>query len=712
MITLIANTGIQFATTELDFNPSEPVLVNGVPVPALYFVEYPGSEPNVNCFELAFSHQNKNFIYSELRSQHCLRVKVDSYGTEHDEYDLAGKPMVDVAKINPNTLWNLSQDQCYGEFNAEGSFQLIDAEGKTYTPWSKIIGKWLPVPMFYASEDNSTLNSYPTSWCRVRIDLVSTGKKANRYRLTWAFDTGLAVDGDNNLPIFPQNTHFLDFNVCNRVGQYIRFLQENAWVSDYMASLIFGADMQPAYKVGQFIQRCRHLGYYISLFTQLFNAGGCPQVRLFNRDIEPVKVDLVLDIGNSRTCGVFYEENDLSTGTLMSLRDIDEPWRVYDGSFDMRLAFYRAEFGENNMGQSMAFNWRSFVRIGEEAKRLISKERHLDGMAARLTHHSSPKRYLWDDEPYQGRWEFLTTEESFIPQRDSVYVTRLSEQFNLDGTFKTKEDVIHDANQTGSFSRRSLMTMVMIEILQQAFMQMNSYEYLNIGKGRGQVDRARVINNIIVTCPTAMSKEEQVVLRRCAHDAYIAIQRSLNPDVLFEVYDPDQWANKVNVVPREEDLLMTRQNGFGQKVEWGFDEATCCQMVYLYSEIANRYRGNGSKVIEAKGHVRPELAANGYNQKSLTVGSVDIGAGTTDLMICTYKYDQQGNRSVLTPMPLFWDSFNSAGDDLLQEIVMRVVLKGNDTADYDKRKGSIYNALVAHMVGDKIHNLIIRLIVR
>ena len=48
MIHLIANTGIQFVTTEMDFNPSEPVMVNDVPLPPLYFAEYPSGEPNIN----------------------------------------------------------------------------------------------------------------------------------------------------------------------------------------------------------------------------------------------------------------------------------------------------------------------------------------------------------------------------------------------------------------------------------------------------------------------------------------------------------------------------------------------------------------------------------------------------------------------------------------------------------------------------------------
>lgn len=699
---LIANTGLQFITTEVTFNPSEPVMVNGIPLPPLRFAEYPSGEVNINYFELAYGYQKHNFLYSELRAQKCIAKQSDLYGIESDVLDASGVPVIDKTKVNIDNLWDLNQCQCYSEFNAEGSFQLFDDNGNTHTPWEKIVGKWLPVPMFYTGDSQETFNCYPSSWCRLRID---EKPEKNNYRLIWAFDTTLSDDSeDNTLPYFPKNTHSLTFGVSTKVGQYITYLQENGWVGDYLGSLIFGENVLPAYTVNNFIQRCRHMGFYISLFNQLRALpGACPQITLYNRDKKAIPVDLVLDVGNSKTCGVLCENEDLTKTTILSLRDIENPWKVYEGSFDMRLAFHRSEFGKNNMGISNVFQYRSFLRIGEEARNLISREHSNIGMSARLTHHSSPKRYLWDAKPFRGKWEFLVTEGDSLAQFDSVYVKRLSEQFKVDGTFKTEQDKEGDMLKLGSsFSRRALMTMVMIEIFQQAYMQINSYDYLNVRTGRGDIDCARDINNIIITCPTAMSRKEQIELRRCAHDAYIAILRSLTPDVLYKSYDPSEWEGKVHVVPSEADLSIADPSTFGQKSEWGFDEATCCQMVYLYSEIINRYRGDCKQVVEMKGHVRSELQTSGYNRKSLTVGSIDIGAGTTDLMICTYKYDQQGDRSTLTPVPLFWDSFYVAGDDLLQEIVTRVVLKETHYDGPRPGVGSIYNAIVCNMLGNRV----------
>ena len=107
MIHLIANTGIQFITTEMDFNPSEPIMVNDVPMPPLYFAEYPSGEPNINCFEMAYKFQNSSLLMSELRSQKCIKQKMDAYGEESDCLDASGQPVIDNSKINLNNLWQI-----------------------------------------------------------------------------------------------------------------------------------------------------------------------------------------------------------------------------------------------------------------------------------------------------------------------------------------------------------------------------------------------------------------------------------------------------------------------------------------------------------------------------------------------------------------------------------------------------------------------------
>lgn len=681
-------------------------MVNDIPLPLMTFTEYDDLDDQV-VLEVAPQVGKNYYLLSQLRDLECLEV-YSKNGEEYNRLNDAGVPVVNPEKVNPNNINVIPQQNVYSEFNIEGSFNIIDpVTFNPETPFSKIIDQWIPVPMFYLDSDNDSRTTYPSAWCRLKISLITSGKNGvNRYRFTWAFDTTLANEYDVDegedpenqmLPYFKSNTHKHEFGLPTQVTHLIQFMRDNSWVGDYLANLIFGEEPSTIKLTGGFMSHCRHKAYYISLFTQLRVLGAFPQVILYNCDKEQIPVDLVLDIGNSRTCGVLYENCDFSLSSMLSLRDLTNPHVVHTGSFDMRMAFRKAEFGRNNMDHSSVFQWRSFVRLGVEAQKLISQSFTNIGNSDKWTHHSSPKRFLWDGEQFNGQWEFIQTEgESIGVQADGVYIERLSEQLKSDGSFRQQSDAPDDNNS--SYSRKSLMTFAFIEIFQQALCQINSYDYTNVVTGRGREDVRRYLRRVIVTCPTAFSQEEQLALRQCAGDAFIAIERSHNPNVVHEKYDSEYWKEQLKIVPSVEDLALITPIQIRDKVEWGYDEATCCQMVYLYSEIVSKYNGNSTKFFANKGHKRLDLQVDGVeNQNTLTVGSIDIGAGTTDLMICSYINNQSADKCTLTPVPLFWDSFNVAGDDIVHEMIYKMVIGG--VADsYKLGYGSIYNEICARRI--------------
>src|SRR5205085_756690 len=94
----------------------------------------------------------------------------------------------------------------------------------------------------------------------------------------------------------------------------------------------------------------------------------------------PIDVDLVLDIGNSRTCGVLIEtgtseELDFKNASILELRDISRPEFAYQQPFRSHLEFAPAEFGSafHARAGGGGFNWPSLVRVGPEALRLFEK---------------------------------------------------------------------------------------------------------------------------------------------------------------------------------------------------------------------------------------------------------------------------------------------------------------------------------------------------
>jgi hypothetical protein len=159
-----------------------------------------------------------------------------------------------------------------------------------------------------------------------------------------------------------------------------------------------------------------------------------------------------------------------------------------------------------------------------------------------------------------------------------------------------------------------------------------------------------------------MSKLEREALVKCASDAV----KLLN---LFKEVD-----YKVDVVPAAPSFKDTES-------KWYYDEATCSQLVYVYGEVGYKYKGSCQEFFNLYGK-SPKVGA----QPELTIGSLDIGAGTSDLMISRYSYTK-GDVTTITPDPLFYDSFYYAGDEMLNELIKKVMFFSQGSAYRKKMQG-------------------------
>lgn len=694
-ISLIANTGIHFQSEDFEIkaedsfvdkegnflNPLSMKDENGYLMPLVFHESYNVMDDNWS-LELAVNFSGGQIVrLDELRKHSPIPyIYTDSKGEE---------VIVDESKIDFSTLDIFSDKECYSDYCFAGSINEHLSKGNC--PLDTIENKWLPIPLFEKDKMGHELFG-PTGWCRMKIVPVTRIKNVRRYHLVWAFDTTSARNEMSSVqPFFydgEQDKHYVVSEDMSLLFNYFSPKPYDCeWVDDYLAELIHGSKENTELESPDGIStHFRYIAYYITIISYLQKLGMTPDVTLYTDTEEKKPVDLVLDIGNSRTCGVLFEDGDFTKVDMLELQDLTEPWKVYKKPFDMRLAFHHCNFGEIDLPDQ--FSWQSFVRIGEEAIKLIYKSRPENGVSQRTTNYSSPKRYLWDGRKYAGQWDFLMTEDDEQTVFNHyVNIKGLSEQFDSDGSLRKT----NDGGSFSSFSRRSLMTLVLIEIFQHANCQINGFAYR---QKRGEINIPRSIRSIIITCPTAMPKEEQVILRQCAEDAYVALLRSKDPNLYYQPYKVEEWQDKVKIIPSVKDLMVNPNSVNGQRTrtEWGYDEATCCQLVYLYAEVAQRYLNHSEDFFNLYGHVRKEFLEDGYDKNSLTIGSVDIGAGTTDLMICAYKYDQKGV-SKLTPQPLFWDSFYYAGDDILEELVRSIIIEGQSKEIKALYEGPIFNAV-------------------
>lgn len=682
MLHLIADSGIQFYSSEAEFDPAQQLaLPSGRPL-KYSFCNIKNPTTGERFFDLlSYNSSIGKFIpVNEIVENNAMqlladgRSKLDECGVEMMRPDVSPTFYNQIEPGDPERLMTFNSPASYKTPNPANVHEKVPA-------FDLVLGRWLPMPMFEMHSGVS--GDVPYGWCRLRIDKIGEGAVAGtqRYRFTWAFDTQITNDDLAIFrPVFTEGMEKMEYALCNQVSNLLTFMSPNGdfTVFSHYISELLGLDSAS--------NSYRYVGWYIYLINFIRFMGVAPEVTLhYCPPDREIPVDLVLDIGNSRTCGLLFENGDFTKATMLSLRDMSDPAKTDDKPFDMRLVFRQADFGNDIVIEDeQMFRYPSMVRVGSEAKKLVYRSAEDDGLWTSTTNYSSPKRYLWDNKQFKEKWEFLTidTDPLYIREAQNIYIPDLSDQFDANG------DLIRDWDSIAEFvdghthySRSSLMTFVMIEILNQALMQINSPEF----RKHGDINCKRTLRNLILTCPTAMPKVEQVKLRRCAVDAFEAL-KNVMPESMFP---------SVEVFPSVEKLEASPEDAFDEKdTTWTYDEATCSQLVYLYAEIAERYKGRAREFFELKGHVRPELAEEGYKDKAMTVASVDIGAGTTDVMVCTYKCDPD-DISTLTPRPIFWDSFYVAGDDILRNIIQNVIIEDGN-AD-DPEVGSIYSALLARL---------------
>lgn len=392
------------------------------------------------------------------------------------------------------------------------------------------------------------------------------------------------------------------------------------------------------------------------------------KIKLFkDSDVEIKDVDMVIDIGNSRTTALLIEDNS-NFNQVRQLELIDYTNLIkeskdcfeinkHDEPFDMRLAFRKVDFGDFGIKDSKQFIYPSLVRLGQEANSLIHLATNSADEIESLSTYSSPKRYLWDWRPNKEEWKYLVLKGE---KDDHILNLRgITNQLKSDGTL----DIEGNSGSSFHYSRRSLMTFSFLEMLVQAKTQINGEEHRSNKTGFGKPSIPRKVKRIIVTCPTAMSKVEREALVHCAKDAVILLEN-------FEYTNPSdnpKPGKSVEVIP----AVRSRKDDDGT---WYYDEATCSQLVYMYGEVGHKYKGCCSEFFNLYGKTE-----DGDAQPSITVGSLDIGAGTTDLMISKYSYIK-GDVTTITPDPKFYDSFYFAGDDMLYALIKNILILDENSA--------------------------------
>lgn len=575
---------------------------------------------------------------------------------------------IDVDELKHDGILPLKVDEdlCPGVKGEIYSLTFLDRDNKL----SCFENQWIPLPYFFKRTEKK-FKFGPLNWCRAKIIPIAESKGQKTYDVIIAFDTHATYEDEayNENPVFPDKfKNDIDFSLCDNelfLLDYCSSGKQWSFIDERLMHLVHPGLSRISQLKGGNVRKMGYAASYIFLVNFLAKAKLFPTVKLYKDiDVASQDVDMVIDIGNSRTTALLIEDNStFNQVKQLQLIDYTNPIqstedgvqiRTYNEPFDMRLAFRKVDFGNFGLKDSRQFVVPSLIRLGQEANELIHRATTSETRVDSLSTYSSPKRYLWDWQPNKEEWQYLV-----LPGEVDDHI------INLVGiTSQLKSDGQYDANDEGGlsfhYSRRSLMTLSFLEMLSQAHVQINSAKHRSIKEGLGHPEKPRKIKRIIVTCPTAMSKIEREALVRCAQDAVKIISR-------FNGWMKDGKKTPIEVIPESH----SRKD---DECSWYYDEATCSQLVYMYGEVGHKYKGCCSEFFDLYGKVE-----DGEAQPTLTVGSLDIGAGTSDLMISKYSY-QKGDITMITPEPLFYDSFYYAGDDMLNGLIKNVMLLNDSSA--------------------------------
>jgi len=554
-------------------------------------------------------------------------------------------------------------------------------------------GIWLPIP-FLRFNPPRTFVEGPDNWARVQIRKLNTPDSAgNTHRVTLALDS--QINDLSPAALSPMENDILNgtrFSLAWRDDEVADFLDQT-WIDGWLRE-VFMQHVQnegrSEREIAQALRGFEYQAHWLNLLTLLGEQLTVPEVKIVTHTLSTpaIPVDLILDVGNTHTCGVIIEDHgDANDGLRqtaeLQVRSLSEPQFLNEPLFTSRLEFSEARFGKQHFsvesGREDAFVWPSIVRVGDEARSLAMQRLGTEGNSG----ISSPRRYLWDETPVLQDWRF--SQMNSKSQREPLATAfPLMNLMNDDGqplyTLPLDERLPVFSPQ---YSRSTLMTHMLCELLAQALGQINSVATrLRLGFPASP----RQLRTIILTLPSAMPKQEREIFRRRMFEAIALVWKAMG------------WH------PQDDDFASRKQQDKSvvpvPRIQMEWDEASCGQLVWLYNEAISHFAGQTENFFASLARPDRTPAPGELPGRALRVASIDIGGGTTDMAITHYQLDDgTGSNVKITPHLLFREGFKVAGDDILLVVIQRCVLPALQT---QLQKSGITDAaaLMATLFGD------------
>ena len=425
-------------------------------------------------------------------------------------------------------------------------------------------------------------------------------------------------------------------------------------------------------------------------------------------------VDVMLDLGNTRTAGLLFDhagdapfdpnsfkqlfkvlriKPDPSSGEYDSLDDVEagiaQSWLVihqlehqnYLGKQDSKYPpLLETEYQNLNIRETTSgflfkrttyevegkvcqripqmFTHLSPVLLGDQAERVFNLPyaRAMISVGAKLQ-QSSPKRYYWDDVKGDVWWSMLLNEwdkaYSDSPKDETALPTLQGEMLRFlpeDGSILDLTKPLEPADAPKAYPEKPAYPKQSTLTWFLLHILELAYSQTNSAFARGANFIPHRLRKVLITYPSGWTNDEINRYRE-------RCQEALNIFSQTNIYRGVESEFKLEMVPREQTP----------------DEAVAGQLPFVFSEII-RYPGQtAAKWISLVGKKR-------QGTDTVRIMNFDIGGGTSDISVVEYKdLNNAGGgiaQNLLSTCLLFKDGQTIAGDDLVKKIIEKIILGG------------------------------------
>ena len=296
---------------------------------------------------------------------------------------------------------------------------------------------------------------------------------------------------------------------------------------------------------------------------------------------------------------------------------------------------------------------------------------------------TSPKRYLWEASE-QVRWTWRLANETDERNGDHVAIhgdilRHMNPPRPLEQPLEPRLPV------QPNHPRQAAAVWSIVELLEQAFRQVNSPGWRRADQLGPAAPLRREIANVVLMYPAGMHSEEvRNYLRAAERAAYLwsSFRSSPAEFALGERGEPDPQRRVPN-----------------PKLHVVCDEGLAIQACWIYGEIVHRYsnrvadfikamkpqdgRAMAERLLRERRQQAPLPAGEPAAGPSLRVASLDVGGGTIDIAIADYAHDGTVDNAIgLTCRRVFHDGISRAGDEIVRtllegEIFPQIVKRAN-----------------------------------